>query len=66
MFILLSISRGSESWSVNHTSIHENSELNVFKYIKFWGEISNNRTNDLLEQMHTRLCNLIDNHCWLY
>ena len=30
------------NWSVNHTSLHENSELDVFKYIKFVGEISDN------------------------
>ena len=31
MFISFSISRGLEFWSVNHTSIYENSELKVFK-----------------------------------
>ena len=35
MFILSSISSGLEFWSVNHTSIYENSELKVFKNIKF-------------------------------
>ena len=44
-----SISRGLEFWSVNLTSIYENSELNVFKNIKFLGEILNNWPNDLLE-----------------
>ena len=29
-------------WVVNNTSMYENSELNVFRYIKFLGEISNN------------------------
>ena len=48
MFILSSISSGLEFWSVNHTSIYENSELKVFKNIKFLGEISNNWSNDLL------------------
>ena len=33
---------------MNHTSIYENSGSNVFKDIKFWGEISNNIPNDLL------------------
>ena len=28
--------------------MYENSESNVFKNIKFWGEISNNLPNDLL------------------
>ena len=44
MLILSSISRGLELWSVNHTSIYENSELTVFKYAK----ISSNWPNDLL------------------
>ena len=37
-----------EFWSVNHTSIEENSELNVFKNITFLGEISNKWANDLI------------------
>ena len=45
MFIwLLSLSL----WSVNHTSIYENSGSKVFKKIKILGEISNNWLNDLL------------------
>ena len=48
MFILSSISNGLEFWSVNHTSIHENSKLNVFKNIKLFGKISNSRPNNLL------------------
>ena len=48
MFILSSIFRGLEFWSVNHTSIYENSESNVFKNIKLLSEISNNWPNDLL------------------
>ena len=47
MFTLSSISSGLEFWSVNHTSIHDNSELKVFKNIKFLSEISNNWPNDL-------------------
>ena len=42
MSILSSVSSGLEFSSVNHTSIDENSELNVFKNIKFLDEISNN------------------------
>ena len=42
MFILCSISSGLEIWSVSHTSIYENSEVNVIKTIKFLGEISSN------------------------
>ena len=34
MFTLSSISRGLEFWSVNHTSIYQNSELKISKYIK--------------------------------
>ena len=48
MFILSSISRGFECWSVSHTSICENPELNVSKNIKFLGEISSNWPDNLL------------------
>ena len=37
-----SIFSGLEFWSVNHTSIYQNSESIVFKNIKFLGEICNN------------------------
>ena len=47
MFILSSLS-GLELLSVNRTSISDNSKSNVFKSIKFLGEISNNWPNDLL------------------
>ena len=49
IFNLSSISKRSEVWSVNHTSIYENSESNVFENIKFLGKISNNWPNALLE-----------------
>ena len=49
MFILSSISKGLEFWSVNHTSINEHCELNFFLNMKFSCEISSNWTNDLLE-----------------
>ena len=49
MLDLSSISRGLELWFVNHTSIYENSESNIFKNIKFLGEISSNWPNDLIE-----------------
>ena len=42
MFILTSISSDLEFLLVNHTSIYENSELKVFKYINFLDEIPNN------------------------
>ena len=47
-FILSPISSSSEIWSVNHTSIYENSELSVSGNIKFLGEISTNWLKDLL------------------
>ena len=66
MFILSSISSGSEFWSVNHTSIHEKSRLLVFKNTNVLGEISINWTNGVMEQMeqmYTRLLNFVNNHC---
>ena len=48
MLILSSISSGLEFWSVNLTSIYENSESRASKNIKYLGEISNNWPNDLL------------------
>ena len=49
MFILSSVSSGLEFWSINHTSIYENSESKVFTNIKLFGEISNNWPNASLE-----------------
>ena len=63
MFILSSISGALEFWSVNDTSIYENSELKVFKNIKFFGEISSNWPNDLLGTKVYKLFNLDDNDC---
>ena len=48
MFILSSISSGIEVWSVNDTTIYENSESNAFRNTKFWGEICHNWPHDLL------------------
>ena len=48
IFILSSISSSLEFWSVNHTSMYENSELKISKNIQFLGEISNDWPNDLL------------------
>ena len=42
MFILSFISRGLEFRSVNHTSIYETSESNVFENVKLFVEICNN------------------------
>ena len=42
MLILSFIFSSLELWSVNHTLMHQNSELKVLKIIKFLGEISSN------------------------
>ena len=46
-FILSTVSNGWLFWSVNHTSMTWNFELNLFKGIKFIGEISNKLPNGL-------------------
>ena len=65
MFILSSISSGLKFWSVNHTSVNENSELRVFKNIKVLGKISSNLPNDLLRtnvyKTWTMLIIVVDN-----
>ena len=48
MFILFSISRELEFWSVNKTPVHESSESKVFKTVKFLGGMFNNWTKDSL------------------
>ena len=60
MCILSFISKGLELWSGSQTSIYENYESNVFKNIKFLGEISKIWSNDLLE---TNVYNTLD-FCW--
>ena len=60
MFILSPISSGVQFWSENQTSIHENSELNVFVKIKVLGEISNNWPKDLFG---TNVCKTLE-PCW--
>ena len=45
IFILSSISRGLDFWSVNYASIYENSESKTFQNIKLLGEISHNWPN---------------------
>ena len=56
MFILSSISSGAQFWSVNHTSIYENSELMVFKNIKILGEKSNNCKQNLTKSFIRKKC----------
>ena len=52
------ISRGWKLWSVNHTSMYENSESKVLKNKKILGEIFNNWPNVL----RTSVCRtLVDN-----
>ena len=63
IFILSSIFSGLELWSVNDTSIYENSELKVFKNIKFLDEIFDNWPNDLLGINVYKTLNFADNHC---
>ena len=72
MFILSSISSGLEFWSVNHTSIYKNYELNVFTSKNALGGISNNWPNKLLgtnvyktDSIHVYF-NHIDNRCAQY
>ena len=48
MFIFSSIFTGLDFWSINHTSIYENSESKVFLKVTFLGEISKNWLNYLL------------------
>ena len=60
----MSRTRTSEVWtSVSYTSIQENPELKVLKYVKFCGEIFTNWRNDLFG---TRLLNRVDSHCLQY
>ena len=63
MFILSSISSDLEFLSVNHTSISENSEIRVFKNLKFLGDIINNWPNDLLGIIVCKTLDLSVNHC---
>ena len=62
-FLLSSISSGWPFWSVNHTSIPKNSEVNVSKKIKFIGTLSNELLNGLLGANIYKLLSLVDNHC---
>ena len=59
-FVLSSISNGLLFWSVNHTSMVWYSELNAFKKIWFFGEISNKLPNGLFG---TNVCETLES-CW--
>ena len=63
MFILFSVYGGLEFWSINHTSIYQNSESKFFKNIKDLDEIFNKGPNDLLGKNVHKTLNLVDNHC---
>ena len=56
-FILSSISSGLLFWSVNHTSVYENYDLNVFKKLNVFSQTI------YLELIYTKLLNLVGNHC---
>ena len=58
MFVLSSISRGLEFWSINYTSIYKNSELKVFKNKKLLGEISNNW--QIISMLGKNVCKTLD------
>ena len=57
-----SISNGWLFWFVNHTSMVWNSELNVFKNIWFFGEISNKLPNNVIGMNVYKT----DNDYWQY
>ena len=59
-FILSFISNGWLFWSVNHTSMSWNFDLNVFKKLWFFGEISNKLPNGLCG---TSVCKTVES-CW--
>ena len=59
MFILSSISSGLEFWSVNHTTIHENSETKDFEIIKFSVKYLIIDQMIYWEEKYTRLLNLV-------
>ena len=60
MFILSSISSSLKVWLVSHISIYENFESEVFKNVKYFGEMCYNWPNTLLS---TNVCNTLES-CW--
>ena len=63
MFIWSFISSSLDFWSVNYTSIHENTESKVAENIKFWLKYQIVDQMNLYEQIYTKLLNIVDNHC---
>ena len=57
MFILSSITSDLECWSVSHTSISANPELNIFKKVKLVDKISDNKPSSLFG---TNVCKTLD------
>ena len=53
--LLYSISNSIEFWLVNHTSIYESNELNIFKNIRFLGEILIIDQATYRQQIYTKL-----------
>ena len=66
MFMQCSVSSSLEFWSVNHTSIYENSKSNIYKNIKFWVKYLTIDQTIYLEYMYTRLLDFLDNYYWQY
>ena len=62
--LLYSISNSIEFWLVNHTSIYESNELNIFKNIRFLGEILIIDQATYRQQMYTKLLIYVDSHFW--
>ena len=61
IYVLPSFYTRLEFWSVNNTSMYENSELKVFKNRKFLDEISNNWPKEFLR---TNVYKTLE-FCWL-
>ena len=62
--LLYSISNSIEFWLVNHTSIYESNELNIFKNIRFLGEILIIDQATYRQQMYTKLLIYVDSYFW--
>ena len=59
-----SFSRFIEFWSVNHTSMYENSQWNISEYLLVNNLVADQMTG--LEQKSTRLLNHVDIDYWEY
>ena len=61
MFILSSMSSSLEFWSVNHTSVYENSELKLLKIWNSWVKYVILDQIVILEICNTWFLNIADN-----